>query len=64
MTPHAAVVARYLPATGRYVVFDPALFAPVHVDARQLAAFTQALAGDQMLRLGLVVRRPQGPFEN
>lgn len=57
VAPHAAVVARYVRGEDRYVVFDPALLAPVRVDARQLAAFTQAVAGDQMLRLGLVVRR-------
>lgn len=60
VAPHAAVVARYVQGEDRYVVFDPALLAPVRVDARQLAAFTQAVAGDQMLRLGLVVRRPTG----
>lgn len=53
---HAAVVAGYESATDRYVVFDPALHAPVRVDASQLAAFTQATDGVQMLRLGLVVR--------
>jgi hypothetical protein len=53
---HAAVVARYEAATDRYVVFDPALHAPVHVDAAQLAAFTQVTDGVHMLRLGLVVR--------
>jgi hypothetical protein len=55
---HAAVVARYEAATDRYVVFDPALHAPVHVDAAQLAAFTQVADGDRMLRLGLVVNAP------
>lgn len=55
---HGAVVARYVPDTGRYVVFDTALFAPVHVDAKQLATFTQVTDGAQMLRLGLVVRDP------
>ncbi|MCW2920176.1 MAG: hypothetical protein JWL76_50 [Thermoleophilia bacterium] len=55
---HAAVVARYEPATSRYVVFDPALDAPVRVDAAQLAAFTQVTDGANMLRLGLVVRGP------
>lgn len=54
--PHAAVVARYVPETDRYVVFEPALAAPVEVDASQLAAFTQAQDGDRMLRLGLAVR--------
>lgn len=55
---HGAVVARYDAAADRYVVFDPALFAPVHVDARQLAAFTQVTDGEQMLRLGLIVTNP------
>ena len=58
---HAAVVARWVPETDRYVVFDPALFAPVHVDATQLAAFTQVTDGAQMLRLGLVVTNPASP---
>lgn len=58
---HAAVVARYVAATGRYVVHDPALFAPVEVDAEQLAAFTQALDGERMLRVGLAVRGPATP---
>lgn len=58
---HAAVVARYEPATGHYVVFDPALFAPVRVDVAQLAAFTQVTDGANMLRLGLVVRGPASP---
>lgn len=53
---HAAVVARYEAATDRYVVFDPALYAPVRVDATQLAAFTQVTDGANMLRLGLIVR--------
>lgn len=57
---HAAVVARYEPEADRYVVYDPALPAPVRVHARQLAAFTQVLDGDLMLRLGLLVRAP-GP---
>lgn len=57
---HAAVVARYEAATDRYVVFDPALHAPVHVDSSQLAAFTQVTDGVQMLRLGLIVREPDG----
>ncbi len=55
---HAAVVARYEAATDRYVVFDPALYAPVRVNASQLAAFTQVTDGVQMLRLGLIVRGP------
>ncbi len=55
---HAAVVARYEPATNHYVVYDPALFAPVRVDASQLAAFTQLVDGTNMLRLGLIVRGP------
>jgi len=46
---HAAVVARHVPGTDRYVVYDPALEAPVEVDAAQLAAFTQATDGDRML---------------
>jgi hypothetical protein len=53
---HAAVVSRLDPATGRYVVLDSALDAPVQVDASQLAAFTQADDAARMLRLGLVVR--------
>lgn len=56
---HAAVVARHDASTDRYVVFDPALFAPVHVTRAQLAAFTQAADGEQMLRLGLAVRNPR-----
>jgi hypothetical protein len=55
---HGAVISRWVPETNRYVVFDPALFGPVHVDARQLAAFTQVVDGEQMLRLGLVVTNP------
>lgn len=58
---HAAVVARYEADADRYVVFDPALFAPVYVAAEQLAAFTQATDGERMLRLGLVVRGAASP---
>lgn len=53
---HAVVVARHEPAQDRYVVYDPALAAPVTVDAGQLLAFTQASDGDRMLRPGLVTR--------
>jgi hypothetical protein len=55
---HAAVVSRFDETTGRYVVLDPALEAPVQVDASQLAAFTQVDDGARMLRLGLLVREP------
>lgn len=55
---HAAVVARYEPATDHYIVYDPALHAPIAVDATQLAAFTQLVDGTNMLRLGLIVRAP------
>lgn len=55
---HAVVVARHEPVDGRYVVYDPALHAPVRVDAEQLLAFTQAADGDRMLRPGLVTRGP------
>jgi hypothetical protein len=55
---HAAVVSRLDPSTGRYVVLDSALDAPVQVDAAQLAAFTQVDDAARMLRLGLVVRAP------
>lgn len=52
---HGAVIARYDVSEDRYVVFDPALFAPVHVTVAQLEAFTQVVDGARMLRLGLVV---------
>lgn len=54
---HAAVVARHVPGTDRYVVYDPALHVPVEVDVRQLERFTQS-TGDRMLRLGLAVSAP------
>lgn len=55
---HAAVIAGYLRDSDRYVVNDPALDQPVEVSAAQLAAFTQATAGERMLRPALLVRRP------
>jgi hypothetical protein len=55
---HGAVVARYDAAADRYVVFDPALFAPAHLTVQQLAAFTQVVDGAKMLRLGLIVTNP------
>lgn len=55
---HAVVIARHEAAGDRYVVHDPALLAPVRVDATQLLAFTQAADGDRMLRPGLVTRAP------
>ncbi|MCW2926189.1 MAG: hypothetical protein JWM86_157 [Thermoleophilia bacterium] len=55
---HAAVVAGYDEADGRYVVIDPALAGPVRVDAAQIAAFAQADAAGSMPRLGLLVRAP------
>lgn len=56
---HAVVVARALDGDpDRFVVFDPALPAPTVVDGTQLDAFTQAVTGARMPRLGLVVRAP------
>jgi hypothetical protein len=56
---HAVVVARHVTGSDRYLVHDPALHDPVVVDAAQLRAFTQTADGARMLRLGLVVRRPE-----
>lgn len=53
---HASVIARYEPAADAYVVYDPALPAPVRVEAGTLTAFTQAVDGARMPRLGLLVR--------
>jgi hypothetical protein len=60
VAPHSVVVARYDSVSGRYVVFEPALEAPVQVDAHLLAAFTQTKDGDHMLRPGLAVTNAAG----